>query len=417
MSKQQRQLKRKRKRTVKLFFLIIVTLYILFMFLPNLYSSKAQTILVKSEEIEKKIESKAITIKDETIYEAKSKGKLKFYHNEGEKISKNQVLMTQANLSNIEDYEKEIDNIEKEIDKLNKANKSNTLFNKDFKKLEKEINEIEKNISEANEKENSKEIKELENQLKEKQDKLKTISQQNGFMGYTTRQLINQKEELLEKISKNNNSIVSNESGLVSYLFDGYETKYTVHNMTNLNPSDIDIKKPQVKNIKKISDSSVGDPIVKVIKDFKWFIATNISIEDAKELDEEQSINIRIKKDNKKINGKILKINTSKKNALVLIELDSYLYKYYKDRILDIDIILKEYHGLRIPSKAVVEKDDVKGVYTKNVDSIIKFKSINVIYSEDDFVIALPDETNQSSIEAYDEVIIEKNIIENYMDK
>ncbi|WP_160197383.1 HlyD family efflux transporter periplasmic adaptor subunit [Senegalia massiliensis] len=417
MSKQQRQLKRKRKRTVKLFFLIIVTLYILFMFLPNLYSSKAQTILVKDEEIEKKIESKAITIKDEIIYEAKSKGDLKFYHDEGEKISKNQVLITQANLSNIEDYEKQIDNIEKEIDKLNKENKSNTLFNKDFTKLEKEINKIEKNIVKANEKENSKEIEELEKQLKEKQDKLKTISQQNGFMGYTTRQLINQKEELLEKISKNNNSIISDESGLVSYLFDGYETKYTVNNMTNLNPTDIDIKKPQIKNIKKISDFSVGEPIVKVIKDFKWFIATNIPVEDAKQLNEEQNINIRIKKDSRKINGRILKVNNSKKNAVVLIELDSYLYKYYKDRILDIDIILKEYNGLKIPSKAVVEKDDVKGVYTKNVDSIIKFKSIKIIYSEDDFVIALPDETNQNSISSYDEVIIDKKLIENYIDE
>ncbi|NBI06907.1 hypothetical protein D3Z33_08580 [Senegalia massiliensis] len=257
----------------------------------------------------------------------------------------------------------------------------------------------------------------MEKQLKEKQDKLKTISQQNGFMGYTTRQLINQKEELLEKISKNNNSIISDESGLVSYLFDGYETKYTVNNMTNLNPTDIDIKKPQIKNIKKISDFSVGEPIVKVIKDFKWFIATNIPVEDAKQLNEEQNINIRIKKDSRKINGRILKVNNSKKNAVVLIELDSYLYKYYKDRILDIDIILKEYNGLKIPSKAVVEKDDVKGVYTKNVDSIIKFKSIKIIYSEDDFVIALPDETNQNSISSYDEVIIDKKLIENYIDE
>jgi len=54
MSKKERIMRRKRKKKIKLFLVIIITLYILFMFLPNLYSSKSQTILIKNESIEKK---------------------------------------------------------------------------------------------------------------------------------------------------------------------------------------------------------------------------------------------------------------------------------------------------------------------------------------------------------------------------
>ncbi|MGO1650981.1 HlyD family efflux transporter periplasmic adaptor subunit, partial [Senegalia sp. (in: firmicutes)] len=232
---------------------------------------------------------------------------------------------------------------------------------------------------------------------------------------YSINELLEKKEALLKKISENNNSILSEESGIISYQFDDYEKKYSINNMSSLKPKDIEINTPQIKNIKKLSDIDLGDSIIKTIKDFKWFIAINIPIKDSKELNKEDNINIRIKKDNRKLKGKIIEINSDKNNAMILIELDSYLYKYYKDRVLDVDIILKEYDGLKIPSKAVVEKDGSKGVYTKNVDSIIKFKPINIIYEKDDFIIASKDEENRISVQAFDEVIIDGKMIESYI--
>lgn len=415
MSKKERIMRRRRKKKIKLFLAIIITLYILFMFLPNLYSSKSQTTLIKSESIEKKINSKAIIIKDENIYKSKGEGELQFHHEEAEKIAKDEVLITQINSTDTKEYEDEIKNIEKEIDKLNKENKSNTLFSKDLEKIKQEINNIEQKLKNAEKEKDKDEIEKSKKDLEEKKDKRKTISQQNGFMGYSTNELLEKKDDLLKKMAQSNNAVLSEESGIISYQFDGYEKKYSVDSMTNLKPKDIEIKKPQIKNIKKLSDMVLGDPIVKTVKDFKWFLATNIPLKDAKEINEEDNINIRIKKDNRKLNGKILKINSDKTNALILIELNSYLYKYYKDRVLEVDIILKQYDGLKIPSKAVVEKDGTKGVYTKNVDSIIKFKPIKIIYEKDDFVIALKNEENRTSVESFDEVIIDGKMIKSYI--
>lgn len=415
MSKKERIMRRRRKKKIKLFLAIIITLYILFMFLPNLYSSKSQTILIKNESIEKKINNKAVLIKDEKLYKAKGDGDLQFHHDEGEKIAKDEVLITQINATDTNEYEYEIKSIEMEIDKLNNENKSNTLFSKDLDKLKEEINAAKEKLKIAEKEKDKDKIKELEKKIAEKKDKVNTISRQNGFMGYSINELLEKKEALLKKISENNNSILSEESGIISYQFDDYEKKYSINNMSSLKPKDIEINTPQIKNIKKLSDIDLGDSIIKTIKDFKWFIAINIPIKDSKELNKEDNINIRIKKDNRKLKGKIIEINSDKNNAMILIELDSYLYKYYKDRVLDVDIILKEYDGLKIPSKAVVEKDGSKGVYTKNVDSIIKFKPINIIYEKDDFVIASKDEENRISVQAFDEVIIDGKMIESYI--
>lgn len=427
MSKEERLIRRRRKKNIRLGITIGIVLFILFTFLPRLYSNNSDTYLANKKEIEKSIESKGVVVKEEKIYSSKGDGKLKFYYEEGEKVGKGQNLVSQTNGSLTTNYQSQIEELDKKISKLKEENKATNLFSGDLEKIQKDIDTLSKEISEKVKNNDTEGLNELKEKLNEKLDKKNEITQKSGFVGESISELEEKKDTLLENIKKNKNAYYSEESGIVSYLFDGYEDLYSYEKVLNMGPKDISFEEKSTINTEKLSSIEFGQPVLKVINNFKWYILADLPVGEAKDLNEGDNIIVRIKKDNTELMGKVNNIKSDKKDALILIELDSYLHKYYKDRFLEVDIVLERYDGLKIPSKAIVEKDGLQGVYTKNVDTIIKFKPVNILYEDEDFVIV--DEGNRGTIylgedkesyttvTSYDEVIINGNLIDKYMDE
>ena len=92
-------------------------------------------------------------------------------------------------------------------------------------------------------------------------------------------------------------------------------------------------------------------------------------------------------------------------------------------RIEDVELIFSTVRGYKIPSSAVREVDGVKGVYILR-SSLVNFREINIVWSEDDYVITAPpeqpdtsdmtpeevekvlDSLPKSEVEQYDEIIV-----------
>ncbi len=68
--------------------------------------------------------------------------------------------------------------------------------------------------------------------------------------------------------------------------------------------------------------------------------------------------------------------------------------KIYDERFVNFDIIKYKHNGYKIPTKAIVEKDGIKGVYIKEISGIVKFKPVEIIKEEDKFVYVSSGENN-----------------------
>lgn len=140
--------------------------------------------------------------------------------------------------------------------------------------------------------------------------------------------------------------------GIIVYSTDSYED-VTLDNITE----DILNKKNYSK--KSISDNSkvsIGSPIYKLITNDKWSIVINLSAETARELSETKSIKVRFIKDNQTARASF-SIQKKGKLTLGILSFDASMIRYIQERYLDIELILEDESGLKIPKSAVVTKE------------------------------------------------------------
>lgn len=430
MSKADRIKRRNRKKKIRFVILVALVIYVMLTFLPSLYTSESDTYLAKEDIVELEIESKGIIIKDEDIYTSDSEGDLQYFHDEGDKVSSGEEIVRLSKGSFTEEQRNELKEIDDKINSLKEGNKSKELFNKDLEKIEKEIDNLLEQIQKSVQNNEDEKVKDLKMKLQDKLDKKDSMTLDNGFLGYTIDELQNRKKTILSNINKNMKSYYSQSSGIVSYKFDNLERRYSTHNIDEFELDDFEIIDKKNIDRKTESEVSYGKPIFKIINNFKWNILTKVNNEKIKGLEEGKNIKIKVSDDNQIIYGEIRKITKGKKESLITIELDNFLYKYYKKRYIDVKLVLKTYKGIRIPNESILEnKDGLKGVYVRNIDRIIKFKPIKILYKKNNYTII--DEGNRGlitietdngeesfkTVSSFDEIIIDGESMKKYMEE
>ncbi|MCI6353778.1 HlyD family efflux transporter periplasmic adaptor subunit, partial [Eubacterium coprostanoligenes] len=119
-------------------------------------------------------------------------------------------------------------------------------------------------------------------------------------------------------------------------------------------------------------------------------------------------VNIVLKDDTSKsfkaeiVNG--AEIALGQKETLLVLKLNEMDADIAKLRKAEIEIRRNNYEGIKVPSEALHVLDGKKGVYVL-IASQVKFREVNVIYSDDDYVLAEYDESNEKSIHLYDKII------------
>lgn len=182
------------------------------------------------------------------------------------------------------------------------------------------------------------------------------------------------------------------DDGIIVYATDGYE-KITVDKITE----DILNK----KNYKKTSftDNSqinADTPVYKLITSDTWSIVINLDAATANELKDKKSIKIRFTKDNLTATAS-LEIQKTGKLNLGILTLNSSMIRYAQERYLDIELILEDESGLKIPKSSVVKKEfylvpedyltnggnsNSKGVLLKTDNDNAEFLPVSVYYED-----------------------------------
>ena len=180
------------------------------------------------------------------------------------------------------------------------------------------------------------------------------------------------------------------DDGIVVYSVDGYEG-VTTDQVTPDMISKADYKKTELSNNAKVK---AGDAAYKLITDEAWTVVIKLDDNMAKELADKTNIQVRFSKDNGTAWGS-LTINNTKDTNLGFITFNEAMVRYASDRFLDIQLILEDQTGLKIPKSSVAEKEfyivpedyitqggnsSSSGVLLKTGDDTTKFEAEDIFY-------------------------------------
>ena len=139
--------------------------------------------------------------------------------------------------------------------------------------------------------------------------------------------------------------------GIVAYYTDGYE------NMTvdQLTPKAFDKTTYQKSAHVTTKDVEAGQPVYKMITDENWQIVVKVDTDMIKSLGDESFVKIRFKEDNATAWAEFEAKKIAGENYLVL-NLRNSMIRYAYERFVDINILLDQQSGLKIPNSAITEK-------------------------------------------------------------
>ncbi|RKD34327.1 hypothetical protein BET03_00400 [Thermohalobacter berrensis] len=385
---EKRRKKRLRRKKFRILLITVTFLYLLFRMVPVLYASNLKTMTVKNDIIEISAKSKGIILKDETVYRSEVQGEVIFYQDEGKRIPKGIKVAQIYSDNKVSQLEDELNQINKTIESLKQTEKNNELFKKDLKKNKEDINVLIEKIQKYIVEGRYKEVKILKEELKKKVDKQKAMSGGKTLLNDSLDNLNEKKEKIQKVIEKLNVNSYSQRTGILSYTIDGLEAIYSVKNISKFTANDYKIIERKIKNLKSQTRVNIGNPIYKIINNYEWYILVKLkNNESIDTLKEGKDVYIEVLKYNERIKAKVTRIIKDKQETLIFFKLNSHLYKFYNERYVDVNIIIDEYEGLKIPKSAIVKRNGIKGVYTRNISDIVKFRPIEIIGESGEYAV------------------------------
>ena len=209
--------------------------------------------------------------------------------------------------------------------------------------------------------------------------------------------------------SSNPTQIITAESaGYYVSKIDGYENVLTCSDLDSLTQEQLE----NAFNAEK-QEPSFGS-IGKIIDGYNWYIATVIDSAKAKEITSNMSARIVFDDfDSEPVKTNVYLNKTVDSDKSLLIFRCNLMNDHLAQlRMVDGKIVINEYTGLKVDRDAIrVDENGKSGVFIRR-GNIVNFRSLNIIYSEDSFVIASkPSESSDIELDyphlkLYDEVII-----------
>ncbi len=156
----------------------------------------------------------------------------------------------------------------------------------------------------------------------------------------------------IQNSNQNYEVVNSDMAGIFSYTTDGYE-------MLQLNQVDkdsFDKDNYEVTNLESGAKTNGNAPIGKIVQSEEWSIVINLSEEQSKEYSELEYVDVKFLKDDKLMTAGF---SIEKKGAeyFGILSFDSGVIRYAEDRFLDIELIIENLEGYKVPITSVIQKE------------------------------------------------------------
>ena len=212
----------------------------------------------------------------------------------------------------------------------------------------------------------------------------------------------------LQSASTPTDILTAQEAGYYVSKLDGYENHLTSADIDTLTKEILEDAFKAKKN--DTPEGSIG----KIIDGYNWYIATIVDSAKVSELTKGSSVKLILNDSDKDtVKTYIHSVKAvDKDESLIVFRCNLMNDSLAELRIVDGKIVVNDYTGLKVSRDAVrLDEDGNQGVYVRR-GNIINFRSVNIIYSEDSFIIASKPsaesgiELEYTHLKLYDEVII-----------
>lgn len=150
------------------------------------------------------------------------------------------------------------------------------------------------------------------------------------------------------------NYCYADKSGIITYSVDGYETL----GLRDMTAEHFDQKEYEKKHLVNNELLASGDPAYKLSTDENWSVV--IQVEDeaiAEQLVEEEYVEVRFLKNQYTSWGQVDSYTNEAGDVFVELMFTNSMVTFCTDRFIDIELLLEEEKGLKIPNSAIVEKE------------------------------------------------------------
>lgn len=388
---------------LKGFVILLAAVFAVHQFISSVYSPvKTETAVFYSASDGLNITG--LIIRSETLVTSSGSGVMHFVLEDGSRVAKDGVI------ANIYDSESasitlsKIDSVNTKIEDIEEMLSYNDLEAADLDMINAKATQSLNNLIVSGASGNYGDLPELSDEL------LSALNRRQVAMGETTdfsaqlEQLKAEKNELSASLPAAKGTVKAAMSGYFVSKADGYETVLTCGNPESITP----------EFMSSVSAAELPDGVIgKIVSDYEWYIAAEISINESLKYKEGDSLTIYTSvKSYPKLPVTVKKINISENSssAVVVFSCNEMNSELATMRSGPMTVVTKEYDGLRVPSSALRVVDSKRGVYVLT-GMQVKFVEVNVLYKDDSYMICEKQTSDESVLRLYDEVIVKgKNL-------
>ncbi|MBQ2848785.1 MAG: hypothetical protein IJE74_11065 [Clostridia bacterium] len=395
---------------------VIIVLF----FAAEIYSLANRTYTTQTayeQTVLESMDAEMYIIRDETILNLSSTGVIVPLAENAERVSKGSTIAASfPSEASAENYIK-VQSLQKRLEAYQKIDSQLRLANIDINKLTNEIDaDFESMLNAAY----SNDFSTLRDDKLSFSEKLSRKQISFGITVDCSEKIAELQNEISALSSSGTPSeiITAEESGYYVSKLDGFENVLTCNDIDSLTAEMLE--KAFVGKNNEVSDSSIG----KIIDGYNWYVATVIDSAKIGGFSKGKAVSLLFDDSGKNpVTTYVYSVkNVDSEKSLVIFRCNLMNESLTSLRKVDGKIVMNEYTGLKINRDAVRldAEDGSAGVYIRR-GNMVNFRSLNIIYSEDSFVIAAkPDEESgiklsHTHLKLYDEVIISGKELEDGM--
>lgn len=339
-----------------------------------------------------------LIIRNETLVKSQNGGVMHFIASDGSRVAKDGVI------ANIYDNESasitltNIDSVNTKITDIEEMLSYNDLEAADLdminSRVQKSLDSMIVSVSGGN----------FNGYSECKENLLSSLNRRQIAMGETadfSSQLAALKSELASlsaSLPAAKGTIRAEKSGYFVSKTDGYEQTLTTDILDTLTPEKLDSVK---------AEQTPADVIGKIVSDYEWYIAAKVSINESLKYKDGDSLIIYTSVKSypqMPVTVKKINISESSSSAVLIFECSDMNSELASMRSGPMTVVKKEYSGLKVPKNALRVVDSKRGVYVLT-GMQIKFVEVNVLFSNDSYIICEKQTEDENVLRLYDEVV------------
>ena len=386
---------------------ILILCFVIFFFSRNSLKKKT-TYTVVDGTIEQSDETNLYVLKNETLVDYDSTQPVTAIVDQGKRTAKGEAIATYKS-ENYDDNQSKIDDIDKQIQTLVKD--LPPTYSADISNID---NEILKYSTQIQNETSYTKMQEYKAKLDELAYKKITVIANTTPDSSAIRDLVNQREELVNIGKQSSNNIWSPVSGLVTYKIDGLENSYEYNNIPSYDIQDFE-------NIISKYDGTINSEFgIKIVDNYNiYFLVKTKRGDNAQYIKQGTNYTIRIADlENKNIRATLIKNIQNEECNYSLFEIDNEIDDVIDYRKLSCEIVWNTFSGMAVPMNAIYNNEEKGYSYVLMVYGADYVEvPVKILQSSDSIAIVenlTQEELNSIGytkgfvLELYDELVIQE---------